>query len=190
MIERFKEHGIKENTNLFLPHIHLRKNTGTGIRQLEYSQIIRSLMYCTKLDITYAVSKLSRYTSNPSDGHWIALLRVIGYASNIKEYTLRYENYSLVFEDNSYANLIAHSEKLKSTSGYIFIWKISKIPLLIQEYTYPLVDFDSSKSAIQLASLYPSSTGDTVNISRHSSWYVMRNLILVVKQSNDHHWDY
>ena len=36
MIERFKDHGIKENTNPFLPNIHLRKNTGTGVRQLEY----------------------------------------------------------------------------------------------------------------------------------------------------------
>ena len=32
MIERFKDHGIKENTNHFLPHVHLHKNTGTGIR--------------------------------------------------------------------------------------------------------------------------------------------------------------
>ena len=37
MIERFKDHGIKENKNPFLPHVHLHKNTGTGIRQLEYS---------------------------------------------------------------------------------------------------------------------------------------------------------
>ena len=76
IIERFKNHEIKENTNPFLPHIHLRKNTSTGIRQLEYYQIIRSLMYlinCTRLDIAYAVSKLSRYTSNPSDDHWTAL---------------------------------------------------------------------------------------------------------------------
>ena len=27
MIERFKEHGIRQNTNSFLPHIHLHKNT-------------------------------------------------------------------------------------------------------------------------------------------------------------------
>ena len=77
MIERFKDHGIKVNSNSFLSHIHLRKNTGTGVRQLEYSQIIRSLMYlmnCTRPDIAYAVSKLSRYTSNPSDDHWTALL--------------------------------------------------------------------------------------------------------------------
>jgi len=30
MIERFKEHEIKENTNHFLSHIHLHKNTGTA----------------------------------------------------------------------------------------------------------------------------------------------------------------
>ena len=72
IIERFKDRGIKENINPFIPHIHLRKNTGTEIRQLEYSQIIGSLMYLmnyTRPDIAYAVSKLSRYTSNPSDDH-------------------------------------------------------------------------------------------------------------------------
>jgi len=71
------EHGIKENTNPFLPHIQLRKNTETGTRQLEYYQIIESLMhlmYCTRPDIAYAIRKLSRYTSNPSDDCWIALL--------------------------------------------------------------------------------------------------------------------
>ena len=69
MIERLKDHGIKVNINPFLPHIRLRKNTETGVHQLEYSQIIRSLMYlmnCTKPDIVYAVSKLSRYISKPS----------------------------------------------------------------------------------------------------------------------------
>jgi len=36
-IERFKDLRIKENINPFLPHIHLRKNTGTGVCQLKYS---------------------------------------------------------------------------------------------------------------------------------------------------------
>ena len=81
MLERFNNHGLKENTNPFLQHIHLRKNTRTGVRQLEYSQIIESLMYlmnCTRPDIAYTVSMLSRCTSNPSDDHWTALLRVFG----------------------------------------------------------------------------------------------------------------
>ena len=122
MIVRFKEHEIKENTNPFLPHIHLRKNTGTGTRQLEYSQIIESLMYlmnCTRPDIAYTVSKLSRYTSNPNDDHWTALLRVLGYVSHTKKYALRYGQYPLVLEGYIDANWAADSEKLKSTGGYV-----------------------------------------------------------------------
>jgi len=107
MIERFKEHEINENTNPVLPHIHLRKNIGTETRQLEYSQIIESLMYlmnCTRLDIACAVSKLSRHTSNPNDDHWTALLRVVGYVSKIREYVLRYRKYPPVLEGYSDAN--------------------------------------------------------------------------------------
>jgi hypothetical protein len=40
--------------------------------QLRYSQIIGSLMYlasATRPDISFAVSKLSRFVSNPGDDH-------------------------------------------------------------------------------------------------------------------------
>ena len=91
------------------------------------------LMNCTRPDIAYAVSKLTRYTSNPSDQHWTALLRVLGYVSHTKEYSLRYGQYPPVLEGYSYANWIADSEESKSTSGYLFTlggaavsWKSSK----------------------------------------------------------------
>ena len=77
MIETFKEYELRENLNPFLSHIHLHKNIGTATRRLEYSQIIESLMYlmnCTRPDISYAVSKLNRYTSNLNDDYWTALL--------------------------------------------------------------------------------------------------------------------
>jgi len=90
-------------------------------------------MNCTRPDIAYAVSKLSRYTSNPSDLHWTALLRVLGYVSHTKEYALRYGKYPPVLEGYSDANWIADSEESKSTSGYVFTlagaavsWKSSK----------------------------------------------------------------
>ena len=56
--------------------VKLRKFEGQGRDQLRYSQIIGSLMYlagATRPDISYAVSKLSRFTSNPEDNHWKAL---------------------------------------------------------------------------------------------------------------------
>lgn len=47
--------------------LRLAKNTGEHISQLEYSCVISNLMYITnytRLDITYAVNKLSIFTSN------------------------------------------------------------------------------------------------------------------------------
>ena len=73
-------------------------------------------MNCTRPDIPYVVSKLSKYTSNPSDVHWTALLRVVDYLKNTKEYALRYENYQHVLEGYNNANWIADFEEPKSTS--------------------------------------------------------------------------
>ena len=60
--------------------LHLSKNREKGISQVEYSIVIRSLTYlmsCTRPDITYRVSRLSRYMSNPRADHWKALVRVL-----------------------------------------------------------------------------------------------------------------
>ena len=53
-------------------NLHLSKNTGKRISQQEYAQAIGSLTYvmnCTRPNIAYVVSKLSRYTSNPGLDH-------------------------------------------------------------------------------------------------------------------------
>ena len=67
------------------------KNTGDGIYQLEYSRILGSIMYvmnCTRPDIAYAVSKLSRFTYNPGEHHWKAIIRVLGYLKYMQNYGL------------------------------------------------------------------------------------------------------
>ena len=51
--------------------IKLRPNKGCPVKH-EYAKVIGSLMYamtCTRLDIAYAVGRLSRYTSNPNKEH-------------------------------------------------------------------------------------------------------------------------
>jgi hypothetical protein len=60
------------------PSVSLRKNRRIARDQLRYSQIIGSLMYlasATRPDISYVVSKLSRFVSNPGEDHWKALER-------------------------------------------------------------------------------------------------------------------
>ena len=56
--------------------------------QLRYSHIIRSLMYLASAirpNISFAVSKLSRFVSKPDDDHWKALERVMRYLKGTME---------------------------------------------------------------------------------------------------------
>ena len=116
--------------------LHLSKNRGEGISQVEYSRVIGSLMYlmsCTRPDIAYTVSRLSRYTSNPSADHWKAIVRVLKYLRYTRNYGLHYTRYPAVLEGYSDANWISDIKDSKSTSGYVFTlagaavsWKSSK----------------------------------------------------------------
>ena len=54
------------------PSIHLNKNKESSVSQTEYAKIIVSVMFLmnyTRPDIAYVVSRLSRYTHNPSSEH-------------------------------------------------------------------------------------------------------------------------
>ena len=113
-----------------------KKNEGQSDSQLEYARVLGSLMYimnCTRPDIACAISKLSRYTSNPNQTHWMAMKRVLGYLKWTQHYALHYNKYPAVIEGYSDANWITGSNDVKSTSGYVFIlgggavsWKSSK----------------------------------------------------------------
>ena len=91
------------------------------------------VMNCTRPDIAYAVSKLSRYTSNPGSDHWKAIVRVLRYLKYTQNYGLHYSKYPVVLEGYCDANWISDTKDSKSRSGYIFTlgggtvsWKSSK----------------------------------------------------------------
>jgi len=52
---------------------------------------------------------------------------------------------------------------------------------------YPLVDFDSSKSAIQFALMYPSSTCEYIQYFKAYPLVLDTQPLIVIMQSNDHH---
>ena len=107
-------------------NLHLSKNNGKNLSQQEYEQVIGSLMYvmnCTRPDIAYAVSKLSRYTSNLGPDHWKAIIRVLRFLRYLKytqNYGLHDSKYPEVFEGNRDTNWISDTKDSKSTSGYLF----------------------------------------------------------------------
>ena len=106
------------------PQRKLVPNDGRKIDQLQYAKVIGCLMYimtCTRPDIAYAIGKLSRYTSNPSNLHWQTVNRVLRYLKKTINYGLCYSGYPSIIEGYSDASWITSLEDHASTSGWIFI---------------------------------------------------------------------
>jgi hypothetical protein len=71
-------------------------------------------------DISFAVNKLSRFTSNLGDDHWRALERIMRYLVGTIEYGIHYSGFPAVLEGYSDANWISDLDELYATSGFIF----------------------------------------------------------------------
>jgi hypothetical protein len=115
VLNRFEYNDCAPAPTPYDPSVILKKNHRISIDQLRYSQIIGSLMYlasATRPDISFAVSKLSRFVSNPRDTHWSALERVLRY---------HFTRYPRVLEGYCDANWISDVDDLYATSGYTFL---------------------------------------------------------------------
>nr|GEX04747.1 zinc finger, CCHC-type [Tanacetum cinerariifolium] len=102
----------------------LMSNRGLVVSPLEYSRVISCLMYaitCTRPDISFAMGKLSRYTSNPGTQHWQVIQRVLKYLKKTMDYRLVYSGYPLVLEGYTDARWINNTEGNSSTSGWVFL---------------------------------------------------------------------
>lgn len=101
VLSRFGFMYNKPSPTPYDPSVTLRKNKKIGRDHLRYSQIIGSLMYlasATRPDISFAASKLSRYTSNPDDDHWRALERVLHYLKGTMSFGIHYSGHLAVLE--------------------------------------------------------------------------------------------
>jgi hypothetical protein len=109
VLSRFGYSECSPAPTLYDPSVSLRKNRRIARDQLRYSQIIGSPMYlanATRPDISYAVSKLSRFVSNPGEDHWQALERVLRYLKGTMSYGIHYTVYPRVLEGYCDANWI------------------------------------------------------------------------------------
>jgi hypothetical protein len=118
------------------PSMPLCKNMGKSVSQEEYAKILGSVMFlmnCTRPDIAYAVSRLSRYTHSPSAEHWTAITRLLKYLKGTTDLCLHYGRFPAVLEGYCDANWVSGNDEICSTSGYVFTmgggavsWKSSK----------------------------------------------------------------
>ena len=70
--------------------------------QLDFAKVLGNLIYVmnfTRPYIACAISKLSRYTSNPNQSHWLTMKRVLGYLDDTQNYALHYNRYQSFLKD-------------------------------------------------------------------------------------------
>uniref|UniRef100_A0A2N9HAW2 Uncharacterized protein n=1 Tax=Fagus sylvatica TaxID=28930 RepID=A0A2N9HAW2_FAGSY len=78
---KYKHLNVKEVNTPFDSNYKLVENTGRAIAQLKFASAIGSMMYamhCTRLDIAFAVNRLSRYPAvleGYSDANWVTSVR-------------------------------------------------------------------------------------------------------------------
>jgi hypothetical protein len=79
------------------------------------------LASATRPDISFAVSKLSTFVSNPGDDHWHTLERVMRYLKDTMNYGIHYSGNPNVVEGYSDSNWISDADEIKVMSGYAFM---------------------------------------------------------------------
>ena len=98
ILKKFNYYDCKPMSIPFASNIILYPNTSRAVSQLEYTCVIGCLMYvvtCTRLDITFVVEKLSRYTINPSQAHWQAVYKILKYLKHTIDYDIYYTRYPI-----------------------------------------------------------------------------------------------
>lgn len=99
------------------------KETDGTVDQELYQSAVGRLLYLstrTRPDIAYAVGNVARFSSKPSQQHWIAVKRIFRYLNGTIDYGLLYENKSDI-EGFSDADWAGDLDDRKSTSGYVFM---------------------------------------------------------------------
>lgn len=91
--------------------------------KLKYQSTVGSLMYAmlgTRPDIAYAVSAISRYSSNPHDLHWQAVVRILRYLRGTIGYELVYSGSLTPLTGYSDSDWGGDNSTRRSTSGFVF----------------------------------------------------------------------
>ena len=122
VLKKFNHFNCDPMRTPYDPSIHLKKNRGSPVTQFECAKIIGSVMFlmnCTHLDITYAISRLSRYTHNPTYEHWNVLTCLLRYLKGTLNLGLTYTGCPTILEGYCDENWISDNDETNSTSGYV-----------------------------------------------------------------------
>lgn len=94
------------------------------MKNIPYQEAVGCLMYlscCTRPDISYAVSHLSRYSANPGKPHWLAVKHLLRYLKGTSNLGLTYYRKEDAITGYCDADYAADTDGRKSTSGFVYM---------------------------------------------------------------------
>ncbi|KAK9053743.1 hypothetical protein SSX86_024817 [Deinandra increscens subsp. villosa] len=105
--------------------------------RVPYASAIGSIMYamtCTRPDVSFALSMVSRYQGNPGKAHWVAVKNILKYLRRTKDWvlvfggcdTLRVTGYSDASFQTDRDNFRSQSGWVFTLNGGVVTWKSSK----------------------------------------------------------------
>ncbi|XP_032790482.2 secreted RxLR effector protein 161-like [Daphnia magna] len=127
ILARFRMGDCKPRSIPADPCSHLEKQFSTSETQdYPYREAIGPLMFaaiCTRLDISYAVCQVAKYSSKPSHVHWEGVKRIFAYLKGTISLGISYlrgvkDGVLLAFSDSDFAG---DADDRRSTTGNIFI---------------------------------------------------------------------
>ena len=122
---------LKPESDIFGPRRDNEKSL--DVEKYPYQEAIGALLYlanCSRPDISFAVSVLSRCSSHPTKRHWSGIKQLMRYLAKTKNYGLLYRrgntlaNGSLITDDicgYADAGFLSDPHKARSQTGYVFI---------------------------------------------------------------------
>ncbi|KAL0463005.1 UNVERIFIED_CONTAM: Retrovirus-related Pol polyprotein from transposon TNT 1-94 [Sesamum latifolium] len=103
---------------------------------IPYASAVESIQYvvqCTRLDVAYALSVMSRYQASAGVAHWGAVKRILKYLKRTKDMFLIYGGSELILKGYSDASFQSDDDDAKSQLDFVFkincgvvAWKSSK----------------------------------------------------------------
>ncbi|KAL0427775.1 UNVERIFIED_CONTAM: hypothetical protein Slati_2952300 [Sesamum latifolium] len=93
------------------------------ISNIPYASAIGSIQYvvhCTRPDVAYALSVMSRYQACAGVAHWGAVKRILKYLKRSKDMFLIYDGGELILKGYSDGSFQSDDDDAKSQSGFVF----------------------------------------------------------------------
>lgn len=80
---------------------------------------LMNAMVCTQPDIAHLIGVVSRFLSNPSKEHWVAIKWIFRYLRGTLNLSLKFVDGKLVLVGYIDADIVGDVYSRKSTSGYL-----------------------------------------------------------------------